>query len=66
MEAIKSIESVSNNGYHDDHGLQLLPQSEKNFAAVHLNEDDTTTTEKIQQIRDWIVNNDKLHARTGK
>ncbi|KAK0093867.1 hypothetical protein PV326_012435 [Microctonus aethiopoides] len=64
MEAIKSIESVSNNGYHDDHGLQLLPQSEKNFAAAHLNEDDTTTTEKIQEIRDWIVSNDKLHART--
>lgn len=43
-----------------------LTKKQKDFAASYLREDGATSAAKIQEIREWIENNDGLFARTGK
>ncbi|XP_043272868.1 retinol-binding protein pinta [Venturia canescens] len=41
-----------------------LSESEKQYVATHLNENDEVRQRSIDEIRRWIVENENLHART--
>ncbi|XP_046816640.1 retinol-binding protein pinta-like [Vespa crabro] len=41
-----------------------LSQKEKDYAAASLNETDDNRSQKIEEIREWILKNDNLHACT--
>ena len=45
--------------------LNLLTVEQKEYAANNLNETDEIRGNKIEEIRQWILNSEDLCARTG-